>query len=338
MQIPSLYELVNKPYYLFRPTQVLLRLQRFLGKQRPKRNWEETVLPWGLSIRYHPDDLIGSGIYRTGLYDICVSEVLWRLLDRGETAVDAGANIGHMTSVMAKRVGESGNVFSFEPHPDIFHELTTNVSMWMELPDVGNITLHEAALSKEEGTGNLFTTADFESNRGTASLESQAQESQAGYPVALKRLDDVMAGHSPIGVMKMDVEGHEFDLLQGATRLLSGHAIRDIVLEEKSLYPSLVTNYLESMGYELFSLNQGALGIDVAAAALNVTHSKYEAPSYLATLDVPRALARLKKKGYAVLISNNPKSKFGYQARVLLASVLALFFVITHFKRTRHQR
>src|SRR5579872_6967542 len=100
-----LRRLLNKPHYIYRPGQAIIRLGRLLGGAKPAGAWEEAVLPWGLPIRYHPAEQIGNSIWRLGLYDLCVSETLWRLLDAGETALDVGANFGHMTSVMAVRVG-----------------------------------------------------------------------------------------------------------------------------------------------------------------------------------------------------------------------------------------
>ena len=84
MIFTDLQNLINKPNYFFRPGQALLRLKRLLSKRQDDLNWAQTVLPWGLPIRYHPADMIGSSIFRTGLYDLCVSEAIWRLLENGE--------------------------------------------------------------------------------------------------------------------------------------------------------------------------------------------------------------------------------------------------------------
>ena len=132
--LSRLQDKLNKPYYLFRPRQLFIRLKRRLSGYKPINDSEQVVLPWKMPIRVRPSDMIGSAIIRAGVYDPCVSEVLWRLLDKEETAIDAGANIGQMTSLMARRVGEKGKVLSFEPHPHIFQELTANVALWQTLP------------------------------------------------------------------------------------------------------------------------------------------------------------------------------------------------------------
>ena len=48
---------------------------------------------------------IGQSIRTTGLYDLAVSEVLARLIDPGDTVVDAGANVGYMTVLAAAAAG-----------------------------------------------------------------------------------------------------------------------------------------------------------------------------------------------------------------------------------------
>ena len=74
-------------------------------------------MPWGLQMQIRPNDYIGSCIWGRGIYDLGVSEAIWRLLDKDDLAIDVGANIGHMTGIMARRVGPKGAVIAFEPHP-----------------------------------------------------------------------------------------------------------------------------------------------------------------------------------------------------------------------------
>src|SRR6059058_5875426 len=125
----NLLQTLNKPQYVFQPTRCLHRILRHRSRQQGS-GWGETVLPWGLPLTFHTGEYIGSEIAKLGLYDLCVSETLYRLLDPGELAVDAGANIGQMTSLLAARAGAAGRVLAFEPHPDVFKELSVNVSRW----------------------------------------------------------------------------------------------------------------------------------------------------------------------------------------------------------------
>jgi FkbM family methyltransferase len=289
-----------KPWYIFRPAQILRRLCWYFRGRHTGGEWGEVLLPWGLAIRFHPHDVIGSAIATIGLYDLTVSEVLYRLLDRGELAIDVGANIGHMTSIMALRVGRTGTVEAFEPHPDLFEELTVNVTRWRKHVEVGAIILHEAALSDRRGSGLLTTPTHFEKNRGTAYLCSVDQvHRNSGCPVRVERLDQLVGNKA--GLLKLDVEGHEYEVLKGAEARLRSQAIRDIVFEEHRPCPTPVTQLLASWGYKLFSLDHGFWGPKIAPIAGAPAPLLRNPPNYLATVDPARALARLRPIGWNVL-------------------------------------
>lgn len=294
--------LLNKPHYVFRPSQLARRIARSSRRDRDAREFEEARLPWGATIAVRPEDEIGSLILRLGVFDLCVSEAIWRLLDPGATAVDAGANIGHMTSVMATRVGARGAVFAFEPHPVTFGELSSNVARWRADPRTGDIRLHELALSDRGGTARLGAPADFDSNRGSVGLLGESDAgARAGsvHEVALARLDEVV--DAQVGVLKIDVEGHELEVLRGAGRLLSAGRVRDVLFEEWDTPPTPVTTFLENEGYALFSMDQALLGPSIGPAGARSGRRGHQAPSYLATRDPARALSRLRRRGWAVL-------------------------------------
>lgn len=292
----KMFRSVRKPEYIFRPSQIVLRLLRSYSAVPA---FVKVVLPWGLRIGIHPNETIGSCIWRMGLYDLCISECLWRRLDEGETALDVGANIGHMTSVMGLATGADGKVVSFEPHPDIFEELKNNVSSWEKESDFASVDLVCAAVSRESGSAVLHMPPMFTSNRGTASLEGTPCAGERNCDVRLISLDEMFSGMS-IGVMKIDVEGHELGVLEGAKRLLEAGSIRDIVFEEHEMPPTPVTKYLERFGYRIFRLEPDLLrpkALPFSAPSMRLK----EAPNFLATKDAERALARLEHRGWKVL-------------------------------------
>lgn len=292
----------QKPEYIFRPSQIFRRLA--YERATDPNEFREILLPWGLLIRVRPYDIIGSNICRLGLYDLCVSEVIWRLLDPGELALDVGANIGHMTSVMASRVGGNGRVVAFEPHPQLFEELMVNASRWITVYGVGGIDIKNIALSDYDGDGMLNFSDDFEVNRGTATLSVNllgSIQNRRGCKVSLARLDKIFDSASKIGVMKIDVEGHEINVLKGAAALLANHSIRDIIFEEHIRPPSEVTTFLSERGFTIFYLTQTLFGLKVTNINQPVAVNMGEAPNYLATIDPDRALGKLRNKGWQVL-------------------------------------
>lgn len=286
---------LNKPYYLYRPRQLAGRVARIA---RPARaGWETARLPWGLVIRFRPDEMLGSSIARTGVFELPVTEAITRLLDRGEVAVDAGANIGYMTSLMALRVGPPGLVLAFEPHPDVFAELSHNAEDWARHPGVGRISLHRVALSSRPGRGTLRIPQEFERNRGTATL---AECGGAGeeLSVELECLDRALADVPAIGMLKLDVEGHELAVLEGARALLRRRAVRDVLFEEHDVLPTVVTDLLQAAGYRIFGLAQRVTGPRLVDPASAAARPAWDAPTYLATLDPGRAQDRLARRGW----------------------------------------
>jgi len=109
-----LLDSIAKPEYFFRPSQILNRLVRARAIGAPEVVAE---LPWNAQITVNSNEVHGRAILRLGVIDLPVSEAIWRILDPGDIALDVGANIGYMTSIMASRIGTAGTITAFEPHP-----------------------------------------------------------------------------------------------------------------------------------------------------------------------------------------------------------------------------
>jgi FkbM family methyltransferase len=86
-----------------------------------------------------------------GVYDLPVTETLWRLTELGDLGVDAGANIGYTASVLAVRAGPAGLVVAFEPHPVLRAELAANIARWAGCAAVP-VDVRGCALSAAPGT------------------------------------------------------------------------------------------------------------------------------------------------------------------------------------------
>jgi hypothetical protein len=102
-------------------------------------------------------------------------------------------------------------------------------------------------------------------------------------------------------VAKIDVEGHEPAVLRGASQALAEHRIRDIVYEAHAGYPDEVSGLLEHEGYHVFAVGSGFFGPRCQPASDGPVAARWESPSFLATLDSDRALARLQPRGWRVL-------------------------------------
>ena len=230
------------------------------------------------------------------------AEVLWRLADPGELALDVGANIGQMTALLARRVGPAGRVIAFEPNAGVRAELAFNVDAWRADPAAAPIDVSAAALSDHDGYGELLMPPSFEWNRGIAEVVGPGDPRQGERQrIQLARLDTFVPQPAEVGVMKLDVEGHESAVLRGATALLADRRVRDVVYEDHARYPTAVSQLLENLGYAVLAIGATFWGPLIAPASGPSHVPDWESPSYLATREPERARRRLTSRGWRIL-------------------------------------
>ncbi len=284
-----------KPEYLWRPGQVLRRLSF-----KPSSEIKPLPLPWHCTINACTAELIGRFIAKQGLYDLPLTEAIIRLTDAGDTGFDVGANIGYASLVLSRSAGPKGRVRCFEPNPSLLPLLRANVDNWSSLQGAP-IQIETVALSDRNGEGVLGFPDDYAGNQGLASLELK----KAGVPVNIRRLD-ALAETTSIGIMKVDVEGHEASVFAGAEKLLEGKLIRDILFEEHESYPSRSHQILLRHGYRIFrvtgSVWRPQLTMPEAPPSRPFVPPDYP-PNFLATTDPDRALNRFRTGGWQALSS-----------------------------------
>jgi len=194
--------------------------QRLVGLRNP-RHLVSTVLT---RTRLAPLFTMTVGDVRLRFFPSSMSTVMWenpyayshdptflrQYLKRGDIFVDVGANIGYLTIVGAKAVGPNGKVFSFEAHPRIFGYLKENVA----LNGLSNVTFHNLAI------GNTNATVDFLECPGDDS-QSWVAHGKGAMAIPMVSLDDALLCEASIALLKIDVEGYEKFVLEGAGRVLS---------------------------------------------------------------------------------------------------------------------
>jgi FkbM family methyltransferase len=283
-----------KPQYLFRPSQIYRRLRREL---RPRTSRELVRLPWQMQIDVDLSDTVGRAIAAQGIYDIITTEVLWRLTAPGDLTMDAGANIGYMTSILAVRSGPSGQVHAFEPHPETFLLLQKNAARWNEAHRYAPITLHQAAVSNANGTAMLDIPSDGGRSASQAYLTQRSNGS--GFPVATIRLEQFMPVDRPVGVLKMDLQSHEAAAIGGLGVHLKQHKIRDIIYEEESGFPAESHDLLRAAGYHILWFEERLTGVRLVSPGDRVKKRPYDIlPSFLATINPARAIDLLGARGW----------------------------------------
>ena len=140
-----------------------------------------------------------------------------RLAKEGTTAVDVGASVGNYALALRKSVGKRGRVVALEANPKVYKELVC--STWL-----AGVDAHNVAASSAEGMAELLIPLDSSGRvqEPIATLEDRGQLSSR-VRVPCVRLDTLLANESQVSLIKIDVEGHEGEVIRGASAVLELH-------------------------------------------------------------------------------------------------------------------
>jgi FkbM family methyltransferase len=138
-------------------------------------------------------------------------QLIQRLVRPGETFVDIGANVGIHTLAAASAMQGRGRIVAFEPHP-VTHGLLRKSLMLNGFTALAET--HQAAVSNHTGRMPLHL-GSTSGHHSLYPLEGE-QPTATTVEVPLLRLDDVIAADLPVDLIKIDVEGAELDVLDGA--------------------------------------------------------------------------------------------------------------------------
>jgi FkbM family methyltransferase len=137
-----------------------------------------------------------------------------------DTVVDVGAHAGHYTLLSSKRVGENGKVIAIEAHPDNFEILNRNIKL-NKLTNV--IPLNYAVYSKETKLKLYLPDEESGFSIYNTIMINRAKADEKFIEVNANTLDYLLQqnGIRDANWIKIDVEGAEFEVLKGATDILS---------------------------------------------------------------------------------------------------------------------
>ncbi len=223
------------------PTRAWLRLAWWVVLSRLM---SELNLPWverqRLIVRRGMTGATGN-VY-LGLHEFMSMMLTVHFLREGDLFLDVGANVGTYT-VLASGVSRA-TTWAFEPDPSAVHDLSRNV----EINKLGGrVEIHAVALGPSDGE------VSFTHGEGALNRVASADDREV-HMVPQRTLDSMMVGRVPIKI-KLDVEGYEEQVLQGATRTLANPELKVVSLEgtTPAMLKMLADNGFERAFYNPFT-------------------------------------------------------------------------------------
>lgn len=287
-----------KPEYLFRPNQLVHRLTHKI----PDNQTLELTLPWNSRFELKSNDDIGRSIYHLGFYELSLSELIWRAIEKTDSFIDVGTNIGYFTSLALANTNFSGPVISFEPHPELYQAADKNIE---RTGNSSRVTFHEYALSDQDGEATLFIPLEMETNNGLASLEKPEEGVGSEIKVAIKRLDDLIDQNKKF-VIKIDTEGHEAGVLKGATQALTSGALEVVFFEEHAKPNEAETfSILKNHDYEIYRIDRTFWGPKLVDPNAPTNAKKWQPTNYVAIKKGNQNYGSLNDSGWKIISDNS---------------------------------
>ncbi len=254
------------------------RLQLFLSRPEVRQNplkalWKRLLwrLKWLISNRPYvvplgdklkitiPQSGAGALIYYKGLSEPEIADFVMSFLEPGMVFFDIGAHIGEYALLGADAVGELGEVHAFEPQPSLFPLMQENV----KINCFKNVVLNQMAVNDKAGE------VEFEifGESSVSSIRKQVahNENTKIVKVAATSLDEYWSQtERKIDLIKVDVEGAEKFVFQGAEKLLNlPTAMAPTWIFEYSLtsyagfnyHPQELLNLLQRHGFQIFEIS-----------------------------------------------------------------------------------
>lgn len=184
--------------------------------------------------------------YEGNLWEPPVQIALRDLCRPGDIVFDVGANFGGLTTAMSRMVGSRGIVCAFEASPRIIGICQKNVVM----SGCNNVQVyHSAVYSKSHETVPIYLGGHLND-----SIYSTNEAETAAFNIKTIALDDFVAFTNLVpNLIKMDIEGAEFDAIVGATNTISS-AKPHLILETQPT-DTRCLDFLRDQGYLAIDLN-----------------------------------------------------------------------------------
>jgi len=181
-------------------------------------------------------------------------------VNEGDTVIDVGAHIGEYTLLGAKLVGDKGFVISVEPDHDSVISLKKNII----LNNFKNYLILEKAVGEKIETKSLYKVNE-EDVYGYLDPYVENKKLKKYSEIEVTTIDDIVLSNNLniINLLKIDVEGFEYEVLLGCNDTLKKNKIKKIIIElhpkylkYKGINEDLIYTFLKKHGFEIKKIQE----------------------------------------------------------------------------------
>jgi len=195
-------------------------------------------------------------------------ELFKQRIREGMNIVDIGANIGYFSLIAARLTGKGGRVYAFEPQPDSYNLLRENI----QLNGYTNIIPIQKAVSDKTGKIKLwydnvnFASPSFSKDNVAYFQEKKCVENCCFCEVEIVTLDEYI--NQPVDILKIDAEGAEGLIINGARRLMRNDRLTIIMefwpfaLKNMGTNPGELLRTIREFGFTISFINEKHCRLD----------------------------------------------------------------------------
>jgi FkbM family methyltransferase len=224
-------------------TWLEVRLGQFTPDQQPFR--------MAFDLSYPNNRYIHASLVKDEVFDWPFATVLTRFLAAGDTFIDIGSHIGYYSLLARRFVGDTGNVYAFEPSPETYSILLSSI----QINSYRNITAFNCAISDKEQVVE-FSISDIDD--GLSSLVDIGGTKISVHSTTLDALHERLK-FNQVRVMKIDVEGFETAVIKGGRNFFRDVMPENVAFELNNQIPGVARHqdqplraYFASMGYKSY--------------------------------------------------------------------------------------
>lgn len=239
-------------------------------------------------VELHGNDIsITPEFVRHGYYELSDEIFVIRNLKRGDYFVDVGANVGIYSMLAARHVGDFGRVIAFEPNPKLTKSIGRSaVANWVH----NRIKIEQLGVGSKCGkltlalSENSLGGASFVENTDKTGFQRMTRnlaDDQTEIEADIVSLDDYFHVPHEIKFLKIDAEGFEAEVLEGARGLFKSRRVRYLLIELiKDINPNGWNAlkeqllYIHNAGYKPYFINR--FGKLKPASLRNILDGKVE--------------------------------------------------------------